>query len=69
MSEKPQIDNVEFLISLYKKADDKGKEIIAKNVVKSQDNHIDQLLNCFYQARIISLESGRLKYSFHKKPP
>ncbi len=41
----PSQENIDFTLELYKSADKTGKEIIAKNIVKSQSNLIDPLIN------------------------
>ena len=44
VSEKPDNNNVEYLISIYDSIDDKKKEIIAKNIIKGTSNKLDPVL-------------------------
>ena len=58
---KPDNLNVQFLCSLYEKADKKDKDIIAKNVVKGKSNLLDPIIKLLLHSDEALIRIGAVK--------
>jgi len=58
---KPDTDNINFLIELYDNVDKKNKEIIAKNVVRGNSNKLDPIVKKLLESEDHWIRIGAIK--------
>lgn len=61
VKEKPDLMNVSYLIELYRGTDKKGKETIARVIVRSKSNMVDPIIKVLLQSEDYLIRIGALK--------
>ena len=64
---KPDTNNVNFLLSLYQNANDKKKEVIAKNIIHSTSNLVDPIIKKLLESENYTLRINAIKTIYQIK--
>ena len=67
MAKKPNIEGVQFLVSLYKSADEKQKELITKTLISGTSNILDPIIKILFNSNNYLIRIGALKIVYNIK--